>query len=458
MTRRKGVRTPRGQRYGRTAIAALAATGAAAAGVAALGGFAGSASASSGKAIDLTIWESHSGATNPVAEAEAHIVAMFNRSQSKVHMSILETHASTKALAAAEAGSPPVIAEISHYDGAFVSGGLIINQTPLMQAKGTGFTASQLASFYPSAIINGRIPQELKNGKPVPGKQYRISAGSKLSEMFYNKAMFKQAGIHGCPATYNQLGSDLVKLKKLLGFTPMGWKDSTPHIYPAIIANGGGIFNAAHKATRLDSPAVVTTFTQFRDWYAKGLMVITHGSTMRAEMASKKLAIEEGTSAGWAKVLAATRGHVQVGVCPEPAGTSGHTGNLVQGLGFVIFSKHSAAEQNAAFQFVKFWNTPAAQAYWSIHSGYPPVTKSGTAAIGSRFLNSYAGAGQKVSIQELASPYTSPRGVSDNYAEVDSSLDAAFFNYVTGKDTNLSTTLKNLNAAAVKYMKGQAAI
>lgn len=458
MTRRTEARASRKHRYRRTALAALALTGAAGGGIAAFGNAGAAAATGSGGVIDLTLWESHSGATNPVAEAEAHIVAMFNGSQHKVHVKILETHASTKALAAAEAGSPPVIAEISHYDGAFVSGGLIMNQTPLMQAKGGGFTPSQLRSFYPSAIINGRIPQALKNGKPVPGKQYRISAGSKLSEMFYDKAMFKQAGIAGCPATYNQLGTDLVKLKKRFGFTPMGWKDSTPHIYPAIIANGGGIFNPHSKATMLDSPAVVTTFTQFRDWYAKGLMVITHGSTMRAEMASKKLAIEEGTSAGWAKVLAATHGHVPVGVCPEPAGTSGHTGNLVQGLGFVIFSKHSPAEQAAAFQFVKFWNTPAAEAYWSMHSGYPPTTTSGTAALGSHFLNSYAGAGQKVSIQELASRYTSPRGVSDNYAEVDSALDAAFYNYVTGKDTNLAATLKSLNAAATKYIKGAAAI
>ena len=457
MTRRTEARASRGRRYGRTALAALAATGAAAGGVAAFGGFTTAAAASSGKVIDLTLWESHSGATNPVAEAEAHIVSMFNSSQSNVHMKILETHASTKSLAAAEAGSPPVIAEISHYDGAFVSAGLIINQTPLMQAKGSGFTPSQLASFYPSAIINGRIPQALKNGKPVPGKQYRTPADSKVSEMFYNKQMFKQAGIAGCPATYNQLGTDLVKLKKRFGFTPMGWKDSTPHIYPAIIANGGGIYNPAHKATTFDSPAGITTFKQFRSWYAQGLMVITHGSTMRPEMASKKLAIEEGTSAGWAKVLAATKGHISVGVCPEPAGTSGHTGNLVQGLDFVIFSKHSAADQNAAFQFVKFWNSPKAAAYWSEHSGYPPEVSSAVPLM-SHFLNSYAGAGQKVSIQELTSRYTTPRGVSDAYAEVDSALDAAFFNYVTGKDTNLSATLKNLDAAAAKYLKGQAAI
>lgn len=455
MRRNAEARASRGRRYGRRALAVLAVTGTAAGGVAALGG---SAAAASGRKIDLTLWESHSGSTNPVAEAEAHIVGMFNSSQSTTHVAILETHASTKALAAAEAGSPPVIAEISHYDGPFVTGGLIINQTPLMLAKGSGFTPAQLRSFYPAAIINGRVPQALKNGEPVPGRQYRISAGSKVSEMFYAKAMFKRAGIAGCPATYNQLGTDLVKLKKRFGFTPMGWKDSTPHIYPAIIANGGGIYNPASKATTFDSPAGLTTFAQFRSWYARGLMVITHGSTMRAEMASKKLAIEEGTSAGWAKVLAATQGHVSVGVCPEPAGTSGHTGNLVQGLGFAIFSKHSAAEQAAAFQFVKFWNTPAAEAYWSMHSGYPPTTTSGAAALGSHFLNSYAGAGQKVSIKEIASRYTTPRGASDSYAEVDAALDTAFFNYVTGKDKNLAATLKNLDAVAAKYLKNRAAI
>ncbi len=457
MIRRAEVRASRAYRYGRTAMAALAVTGAAS-GIAACGGAStGSSGASgSGKVVDLTLWESHSGATNPVAVAEQHIVTMFNQSQKQVHVTILETKASTKALAAAQAGDPPVIAEIGHYDGQFRRNGLIVNQTPLMTGAG-GFAASQLASFYTGVIINGRMPQQVTDGQPQPGKQYRLPADVKVSELFYNQALFQQAGISACPATWTQLGADLVKLKKL-GVTPMGYKDSTAHILPPFISNGGALYSPGQRTTQFDSSAGVTTFQMFRNWYGKGLFVFSHGSDMRAAMANKKLAIEDGTSAGWVKARDEARaGGVTLGACPEPIGTSGHSGNLIQGLGFVIFSSASSAQQKAAFEFEKFWNTPAVQAYWAKASGFTPTVKSAVPLIGASYLSSPAGQGLKVSIAEIASPYSEPRGQSDTYAQVDSQLDSAFYNAVTGKES-VAAALKGLDAADKRYLTGQTKI
>ncbi|MDA8282346.1 MAG: extracellular solute-binding protein [Actinomycetota bacterium] len=417
----------------------------------------GSGAATSHNTIDIVLWESHTGKTNPVAITEQNIVNKFNASQRGVHVSILETSGTTKGLAAAQAGNPPVLAEVSHYDGQFRRGGFIIDQNPLIYGPG-GFTKAQVSSFFPGVIANGRIPQKIANGQPAPGKQYRLAAGVKVSELFYNTSMFSRAGITSCPATWTALGQDLVKLKAL-GVTPMGFKDSSAHIEPAFISNGGSLYKpGTHQTqTEYDSPAGVTTFTQFRDWYSHKLFVFSHGTPMRAAIANKTLAIEDGTSAGWVKAFEiAKSAGVHIGACPYPNGTSGHSGNIIQGLGFVIFTHHTKAQQEAAFDFEQFWESPAIQAYWAQGSGFAPATRAAVAEIPSSYLSG-AGAGLAVSIQELNSPYAQPRGQSDNYAEVDSAVDAAFFNAVTGK-ISVRAALAQLDKVDAGYLKGSTKI
>lgn len=409
-----------------------------------------------GKTVAITLWESHSGSTNPVAVTEATIVRHFNASQHDVHVTILETSGTTKGLAAAQAGHPPVMAEISHYDGQFRRGGLVIDQNPLVSA---GFTKSQLAGFFPGVLANGRVPQSVVHGKAAPGKQYRLAADVKVSELFYNTAMFQQAGITSCPSTWTQLGQDLVRLKGL-GVTPMGFKDASAHIESAFIANGGSLYEPGSGQTRTayDGVAGRATFNEFRQWYAQNLFVFSHGTDMRAALANKKMAIEDGTSAGWVKAHeTAKAAGVQIRACPFPDGASGHSGNIVQGLGFVIFSHHSRADQEAAFDFEQYWNSPAVQALWARGSGFDPTLRSAVPLIGTRYLDSSAGAGLKVSIKELSSPYSQPRGESDNYAQVDSAVDAAFFNAVTGKQS-VSSALANLDRVDAGYLKGSTRI
>lgn len=411
-----------------------------------------------GKTVDVVLWESHK-ATSPAGKAEQAIVNMFNASQHGVHVKLLITSGSTNGLAAAQAGHPPILAEVSHYDGAFRNGGLIVDQTPLMDGAG-GFTRGRLASFYPGVLENGRIPQAIgANGQPVPGKQYRFPNGTKVEELFYDTAMFKQAGIASCPATWSALGRDLVKLKAL-GVTPMGFKDASAHIESVFVADGGSLYKpGSHlKQTMYDSKAGIAEFTMFRQWYQQKLFVFSHGANMRAAIANKKLAIEDGTSAGWVKVRdEAKAAGVQVSACPYPNGISGHEGNIIQGLGFVIFTHHTAAQQKAAFEFVKFWNTPKVQAYWAQASGFAPNVKSAVADIPASYLDSNAGAGLEVSIGILDSPYARPRGQSDAYAEVDQAVDAAFFDAATTTKP-IGQILAKLDRTDAGYLKGSTKI
>ncbi len=400
-----------------------------------------SATSSNTKVTNVSLWESHNG--GPVAAEMTALVDKFNSTHKNIQVHITVTKASKKLLAAVAAGNSPILAEISHYDGQY------IKDHALLSWNGFVKNSSNISS-------SSMFPVVWKNGQ-VGTNHYRLQADAKLSVVFYNQTMFSKAGIASPPKTWNQLSSDAAKLKAP-GVIPVGWKDSSAHILPAFLSNGGTMLkgsNSVGKAVDFNSPAGVKTFTYFRNLYASQNLVFDHGSTLRQDFASGHMAMIDGTSAGYQKVLNAVGGKFKVGAFVEPAGSTGHAANISQGLGFVLPKGHSQTQDKAAATFVRWWFAPTQQAAWAETTGYAPETHKGAAAIPASFISSHPGL--KVSIQAISSPYTLPRPVSDSYKEVQAALDSSFLQIAQGKVPVVSG-LKTLDQQGDSYMNGSTAL
>ncbi len=390
------------------------------------------------KPVNIHLWESHNG--GPVGGAMTALADQFNASHPGVHVTIVVTKASTKLIAAVAAGNPPTLAEISHYDGKLVKAGALLSWNPYM-AK--------------SAILNrsNLLPVVWSNGE-VGTQHYRIMASVKVSEVFYNESLFQKAGITSAPRTDAQLAADAAKIESLGGVIPIGWKDSSAHILPTFLSNGGTLLahsNSVGHSVNFTSAAAVATFSYFRSLYLANELQFHHGATLRADLAAGKMAMIDGTSAGYQKVLDAVGGKFNVGAFLEPAGSTGKVANLAQGLGFVLPKGHSKAQDQAALTFVQWFLSAPQQVFWSEHTGFAPETTAGAAAIPASFLASHAGLA--ASISAAFSPTTIPRPVSDSYNEVQAVLDSAFFNAVTNKQS-VSSALQGLQSQANSYMAG----
>ncbi len=428
----------------RWAVALVAAAGTV---LAACGSSAPSASKSTPKGATeppvttVSLWESHNG--GPVGDAVSALVAKFNASHPSVQVDVTVTKASKKLLAATAAGDPPVLAEISHYDGQYVKAHALLSWNTFL----TGSSVVDKAEVLPAVWKNG----------DVNGQHYRLQADTKVSIVDYNKALFAKAGITSPPTTWTELATDAAKLKAL-GVVPIGWKDSSAHILPAFMSNGGTMLrggNTTGTAVDFNTPAGITTFSYFHTLYANGDLAFGHGTTLREDLAAGKMAMIDGTSAGYQKTLDAVSGKFPVGAFVEPAGSTGHADNLVQGLGFVLPKGHTHTQDEAAWTFVQWWFEPSQQVYWAEHTGYPPETKAGVAAMPSSFLASHPG--EAATIAATESPFSSPRPLSDRYEEVQSSLDATFLEVVEGK-VSVAAGLHALDQQGNSYMSGASAL
>lgn len=195
--------------------------------LAACGSSSSAAAATTAKTISFSLWESHNG--GPVGDAMSALVSKFDASQNRVHVTIDVTKASTKLLAAIAAGDPPVLAEISHYDGKYIKGHALQSWNSLIK----GNKELSKSNFVPAVWHNGE----------VGGQHYRLQTDVKVSIVDYNKTLFQKAGIASPPTTWTQLATDAAKLKAL-GVIPIGWKDSSAHILPAFMSNGGTMLKA----------------------------------------------------------------------------------------------------------------------------------------------------------------------------------------------------------------------
>ncbi|MDA8276519.1 MAG: extracellular solute-binding protein [Actinomycetota bacterium] len=389
----------------------------------------------------VSLWESHNG--GPVGDAVSALVARFNASHPSVQVDVTVTKASKKLLAATAAGDPPVLAEISHYDGQYVKAHALVSWNTFM----AGSSVVDKANVLPAVWKNGE----------VNGQHFRLEADTKVSIVDYNKALFAKAGITTPPATWTELAADAAKLKAT-GVIPIGWKDSSAHILPAFMSNGGTMLrggNTTGTAVDFNTPAGTTTFSYFHTLYAGGDLVFGHGTSLREDLAAGKMAMIDGTSAGYQKTLDAVSGKFPVGAFVEPAGSTGHAYNVAQGLGFVLPKGHTHAQDEAAWTFVQWWFEPSQQVYWAEHTGFPPETKAGVAAMPSSFLTSHPG--EAATITATESPDTYPRPLSDRYKEVQSSLDATFLEVVEGKESVVAG-LHALDQQGNSYMSGASAL
>lgn len=438
-TGRRRLPRSRGWRLGAllgVSAAVLGACGAASKGTAAPAASSGSASGT-GKVTHVVLWESHNG--GPVGAAMTALVDRFDATHHSVQVALSVTKASKKLVAAVAAGNAPVLAEISHYDGALVKGHALVSWNSFMKGSST----VSRASFAPAVWANGE----------VGGQHYRLETDLKLSEVFYNESLFQKAGIASPPTTWAQLGIDAAKLKGP-GVIPLGWKDSSAHVLPAFLSNGGTLLkggNSLGTAVDFNNAAGRQTFSYFRSLYKTGDLVFDHGTTLREDLASGHMAMIDGTSAGYQKVLDSVAGKFKVGAFVEPAGSTGHAANIAQGLGFVLPRGHSSAQDQGAWTFVQWWFATPQQVYWAEQTGYAPETKVAASAIPASFLASHPGLA--ASLAAASSPYSVARPVSDSYKEVQTALDTAFQQITTGGET-VSVGLAKLDSQADGYMRG----
>ena len=226
----------------------------------------------------------------------------------------------------------------------------------------------------------------------VNGVQASMPFNTSMPVLYYNKTLFTKAGLDPAkpPRTLDEVAAAAGKLSKVHGGPAAFGFDAAIYgwFLEQEIAANGDLFcgpdngRGAKRATSFtfDNPGAVKFVQWWKDLIGSGVAANTGRKTSDASDAFKTGTVGmtlESTGALGGMQQAATAGGFELGVGYYPRLKQNAAGPIIGGASLWIDGPgHTAAEQEAAWQFVKFLAAPASQATWHTGTGYFPISTS----------------------------------------------------------------------------------
>ena len=275
-----------------------------------------------------------------------------------------------KALTAVKSGEPPVTSILLSTDMfTLIDEDAIVPFDDLIK---TDADRAWLKSFYPAFMENSQ----------TGGKTWGIPFQRSTIVMYYNKELFKEAGLdpNKPPATWKETTEYAQKLtKRDASGKVTQWGVQIPSsgfpywLFQALaIENGVNLMNSAGTEVYYDKPEVIAAVQYWVDLVKKDKVhpegIVEWGTTPK-DFFEKKAAMVWTTTGNLTNVK--NNAKFDFGVAMLPANKQ--RGSPTGGGNFYIFKKSTPQQREAAFKFIKWVTTPERAAQWGIDTGYVAV-------------------------------------------------------------------------------------
>jgi len=227
--------------------------------------------------------------------------------------------------------------------------------------------------------------QGLLEESKIDGKLYSLPQSRSMPVFYYNKDMFRAAGINAdkAPANWKEIREAAIKVTAAdgsrIGF---GIQTGNPWWYfqTAIESYGAQVSTLENgkPVPTFNSPEAVAALQWWYDlvkkdkaaklYVGKGL---TSWELLQADFISGKVGMMYITT-GWMGNILKNSGF-EVGVGPLAAGPTGVRRIPTGGNGIVIPANSPKAKQDAAWKFLKWLTDTKQTANWSMQTGYMPL-------------------------------------------------------------------------------------
>ena len=233
------------------------------------------------------------------------------------------------------------------------------------------------------AWLGGFYPGFMENAK-LGGKTYAIPFQRSTPVLYWNKDMFKEAGLdpEKGPANWQEMMDFAKKLtKKDASGNVTQWgvqvptDGNTSWLFTGLTtANGVRLVDPEGKKTNFADPKVVESLQYLIDLSKAGVQPpgLTSWGTTPKDFLEKKLAMMWTTTGNLTNIKGNATFPFGVAMLPAKANFGAPTG----GGNFYIFKNIPAEKQKMALEFVKFMTTPERAAEWSIATGYVATSQA----------------------------------------------------------------------------------
>ncbi|MBX3081174.1 MAG: ABC transporter substrate-binding protein [Anaerolineae bacterium] len=337
-------------------------------------------------AVEITFWHAMTGNNQNIVTA---LVDKFNASQSDIHVTEQNKGSSyndelNAVIAASQQQQGPNVAQI------FDLG------TPLAIDSGFFTPVESILSADQLAKIKDDVAAPILSYFTVGGKLYSLPWNNSNPLLYYNKDMFKAAGLdeNKPPATWQELEEDCAKIMaanaapNCISMQIYGWFfEQWMALQGAELANNGNGRADRATETNLTSDAAKNILSFWKDLSDKGYWISTgkleDGNGAKQIFASKQAAfVIDSTGSLRGLTQNAKDGGFELGTGFMPANADiERVGVIIGGASLWIGAGHPDEQNQAAATFVNWLLQPEQMAEWHKGTGYLPITKSAQAVL-----------------------------------------------------------------------------
>jgi multiple sugar transport system substrate-binding protein len=202
------------------------------------------------------------------------------------------------------------------------------------------------------------------------GKLYAVPANYATLSLYYNKALFKAAGIAKPPATVAELQQDAAKLTTGGKYGLVLADNNTIQMWPVLQWLSGGDIVGSDNCSTISSAQSVASLQPWVDLVKNKKIspVGLTGAEADSIFSAGKAAME--INGPWAAPGYKSAG-IDLGIATIPTGTTGQSVTLGSTAPLAISAKTKHAAQ--AQEFVAYWTSKTAQLKFSQTTGFPPL-------------------------------------------------------------------------------------
>ncbi|WEG13510.1 ABC transporter substrate-binding protein [Pullulanibacillus sp. KACC 23026] len=329
------------------------------------------AESGSNKVVDISLWYGISGDLDKDVQK---MVKKFNDAHPAIHVTATYQGSYSgggpeqqKLLAALAAGNPPDLAQIEvNSMGVFANSGKLMDLTDFMKNSSVD---------KPDNFLDGMLVSTQWNGK-----YYGVPLNRSVPVLYYNKTLFKKAGIQDPPKTWDELAADTKKLtsgsgdSKVYGYGPL--VDWWPWESMAW-SSGSEILSKDGKKATFNTPELNHVLTLQQNLVKSGDALVETGDNywtlMTNDFINGKVAMDLDSIGSAAQVQQGVGSKFEWGTAYLP---SDKTLNVPPGGGdMAIMNGIPQDHVKAAETFIEWWTSPKQTLEWSQLTGYLPVQK-----------------------------------------------------------------------------------
>lgn len=321
----------------------------------------GNSEASANGPQTVVFWNGYTGPDRVVLE---EIVNDFNTMQSEVYidMQIMPWDSLyQKLMTAMVAGEgPDLIGMQIDRLAEYASANKLVDLTPYMEN---------------SSIGEHNLAPALFNAAQFNGKQYALPMANSTLAMYYNKDLFREAGLDPDkpPKTFDELFDAWDKLIKkdengnVVQYAQAIAVKNTIAMIPIFMWSYGADYIDENGNVVINSPEAVECMTILQEAFANGVSPVgLTGQDADTLFAAGMAAIE--FNGPWAYQKYVDSG-IDTGIALIPEGPRGHY--TIGGNSCLAINANSNVPE-AAWKFIEYWNSIDAQKKWSMGVGFPP--------------------------------------------------------------------------------------